>query len=97
LFDVIVDLVLSFFTAARLSFVPGSSTTSRRRQKNGSRDRRVQRLVPAVILRKCLLDVILGRASQLALLRKDIGSIKKQLVAANLTPTNTEATKFWPL
>jgi hypothetical protein len=66
-------------------------------KKSGSRDRRVQRLVPAVILRKCLLDVILGRASQLALLRNDIGSIKKQFVAANLTPTNTEATKFWPL
>jgi hypothetical protein len=34
---------------------------------------------------------------QLALLRKDIRSIKKQLIAANLTLTDTEATKFWPL
>lgn len=33
---------------------------------------------------------------QLALLRKDIRSIKKQLIAANLTLTDTEATKFWP-
>lgn len=33
---------------------------------------------------------------QLALLRKDIRSIKKQLIAANLTLTETEATKFWP-
>ena len=34
---------------------------------------------------------------QFALLRKDIRSIKKQLIAANLTLTDTEATKFWPL
>src|SRR5713226_10774805 len=32
---------------------------------------------------------------QLALLRRDIRSIKKQLIAANLTLTDTEATKFW--
>jgi hypothetical protein len=32
---------------------------------------------------------------QLALLRKDIRSIKKQLIAANLKLTDTEATKFW--
>jgi len=32
----------------------------------------------------------------LALLRKDIRSIKKQLIAANLTLTESEATKFWP-
>ena len=34
---------------------------------------------------------------QLALLRKDIRSIKKQLIATNLTLTENEATKFWPL
>ena len=34
---------------------------------------------------------------QLALLRKDIRSMKKQLIAANLTLTDSEATKFWPL
>jgi hypothetical protein len=34
---------------------------------------------------------------QLALLRKDIRSIKKQLIAANLTLTDSEATKFWPI
>jgi len=34
---------------------------------------------------------------QLALLRKDIRSIKKQLIAANLTLTESEATKFWPM
>ncbi len=34
---------------------------------------------------------------QFALLRKDIRSIKKQLVAANLTLTDSEATKFWPI
>jgi hypothetical protein len=33
---------------------------------------------------------------QLGLLRKDIRSIKKQLIAANLTLTESEATKFWP-
>src|SRR5260221_6199710 len=32
---------------------------------------------------------------QLALLRRDIRSIKKQLIAANLTLTDTEAIKFW--
>jgi hypothetical protein len=31
------------------------------------------------------------------LLRKDIRSQKKQLVAANLSLTATEATKFWPI
>jgi hypothetical protein len=34
---------------------------------------------------------------QLTLLRKDIRSIKKQLIAANLTLTDSEATKFWQL
>jgi hypothetical protein len=34
---------------------------------------------------------------QMALLRKDIRSIKKQLIAANLTLTEGEATKFWPV
>ena len=34
---------------------------------------------------------------QFALLRKDIRSIKKQLIAANLTLTDSEATKFWQL
>jgi hypothetical protein len=34
---------------------------------------------------------------QFALLRKDIRSIKKQLVATNLTLTDSEATKFWPI
>lgn len=32
---------------------------------------------------------------QLALLRRDIRSIKKQLITANLTLTDSEATKFW--
>ena len=32
---------------------------------------------------------------QLSLLRSDIRSIKKQLIAANLTLTDSEATKFW--
>jgi hypothetical protein len=31
------------------------------------------------------------------LLRKDIRSQKKQLIAANLNLTTTEATKFWPI
>jgi hypothetical protein len=31
------------------------------------------------------------------LLRKDIRSEKKQIIAANLTLTDSEATKFWPL
>ena len=39
------------------------------------------------------VDVITDQ--QLALLRRDICSIKKQLIAANLTLTDSEATKFW--
>jgi len=31
------------------------------------------------------------------LLREDLRSKKKQLIAANLTLTDTEATKFWPI
>jgi hypothetical protein len=34
---------------------------------------------------------------QMALLRKDIRTIKKQLIAANLTLTEGQATKFWPV
>jgi hypothetical protein len=34
---------------------------------------------------------------QLTLLRRDIRSIKKQLIAANLTLADSEATKFWPV
>ena len=34
---------------------------------------------------------------QVALLRKDVQSIKKQLIAVNLTLTDSEATKFWPV
>ena len=34
-------------------------------------------------------------AQQLALLRRDIRSIKKQLIAANLTLADSEAIKFW--
>jgi len=33
----------------------------------------------------------------IALFRQDIRSQKKQLIAANLALTDTEATKFWPL
>ncbi len=36
-------------------------------------------------------------SQQFALLLKDIRSIKKQLIAANLTLTDSEATKFWPV
>jgi hypothetical protein len=34
---------------------------------------------------------------QMLLLPKQIESIRKQLIAANLTLTDTEATKFWPV
>ena len=34
---------------------------------------------------------------QMALLRKDVRSIKKQLIAANLTLTDSQATEFWPV
>jgi hypothetical protein len=34
---------------------------------------------------------------QLALMQRQIDSVKKQLIAANLTLTDTEATKFWPV
>ena len=38
-----------------------------------------------------------GLDQNIQLLREDIRSKKKQLVAANLTLTQTEATKFWPV
>jgi len=34
---------------------------------------------------------------QMALMRKDIRSIKKQIISANLNLTDSEATKFWPV
>lgn len=34
---------------------------------------------------------------QMALMHKQIDSMKKQLIAANLTLTDTEAIKFWPV
>jgi hypothetical protein len=34
---------------------------------------------------------------QMALMQKRIESMRKQLIAANLTLTDTEATKFWPV
>jgi hypothetical protein len=36
-------------------------------------------------------------AEEIELMRKDIRSMRKQLVAANLKLTDTEATKFWPV
>lgn len=36
-------------------------------------------------------------AQQIALMRKDIRSMKRQIIAANLDLTDTEATKFWPV
>jgi len=38
-----------------------------------------------------------GVDQDISLLRQDIRSKKKQLVAANLKLTDTEATKFWPV
>ncbi len=35
--------------------------------------------------------------TDIKLLREDVRSERKQLVAANLTLTDTEATKFWPI
>jgi hypothetical protein len=35
--------------------------------------------------------------NQVAMLREDLRSAKKQIVAANLPLTDTEATKFWPV
>ena len=34
---------------------------------------------------------------QIALMRKDIRSMKRQIIAANLNLTDSEATKFWPV
>jgi hypothetical protein len=34
---------------------------------------------------------------QVAILRKDIRSMKKQLIATNLTVTESESIKFWPV
>ena len=34
---------------------------------------------------------------QIALMRKDLHSMKRQIIAANLDLAGTEATKFWPV
>src|SRR5215469_16292333 len=36
-------------------------------------------------------------AQQMALMHRQIDSVKKQAIAANVTLTDTEATKFWPV
>jgi hypothetical protein len=46
------------------------------------------------------LNATSGQASvdkDIQLLREDIASEKKQLIASNLVLTDTEATKFWPI
>ena len=57
---------------------------------------------PGVVAQTAAAEAAGGTAGalddqQLALLRKDIRSAKKQLIAANLTLTDSEATKFWPV
>ena len=37
------------------------------------------------------------KAQEIELMRKDIRSMRKQLIAANLTLTADQATKFWPV
>jgi hypothetical protein len=38
-----------------------------------------------------------AQAQEVELMRKDIRSIRKQLIAANLKLTDAQATKFWPV
>jgi len=72
----------------------------------------MKRLLVALIAGSCLLAGTTARAQateqkentthaisdqDLDLLRKDIRSKRKQLIAANLKLTDTEAAKFWPV
>jgi len=72
----------------------------------------VKKLLAVLIVGSCLLSGIAARAQTPAqkegtthvisnqdmdLLRKDLRSKRKQLVAANLKLTDTEAAKFWPV
>jgi Spy/CpxP family protein refolding chaperone len=43
------------------------------------------------------MDQRLISTQDLDLLRQDIGSHKKQLIAQNLNLTDADATKFWPI
>jgi len=72
----------------------------------------VKRLLAVLIVGSCLLSGTASRAQTAAqkentthvisnqdidLLRKDLRSKRKQLIAANLKLTDTEAAKFWPV
>ena len=52
---------------------------------------------PAVRAQAASTDTQTVSDRDIQLLRQDIRSQKKQLIAANLTLTDTEATKFWPI
>jgi len=73
---------------------------------------RVKKLLAVLIVGSCLLSETAGRAQtpgqtestthvisnqDMDLLRKDLRSKRKQLIAANLKLTDTEAAKFWPV
>jgi hypothetical protein len=77
-----------------------------------SRRSRVEKLLAVLVAGSCLLSGTVARAQTPAqkegathvisnqdmdLLRKDLRSKRKQLIAANLKLTETEATKFWPV
>jgi Spy/CpxP family protein refolding chaperone len=53
--------------------------------------------VPAAHAQAASKDSPTVTDQDIQLLRQDLRSNKKQLVAANLTLTDTEATKFWPV
>ena len=53
--------------------------------------------VPAAHAQAASKDTQTASDRDIQLLRQDIRSQKKQLIAANLTLTDTEATKFWPV
>jgi len=73
---------------------------------------RVKKLLAVLIVGSCQLSETAGRAQtpgqtestthvisnqDMDLLRKDLRSKRKQLIAANLKLTDTEAAKFWPV
>ena len=63
----------------------------------GSRASRGQTSASKTTARPAVNEVVSPSDTELDLLRKDLRSQKKQIIAANLKLTDKEAEKFWPI
>jgi hypothetical protein len=96
----------------REQYFCGTGAPARTPRLRLSRRSRVEKLLAVLVVGSWLLSGTVARAQTPAqkesathvisnqdmdLLRKDLRSKRKQLIAANLKLTETEATKFWPV